>query len=221
MRAGQSVMAQKKAARKKSASDSGRTRQARIIAAALSLAAGIGWRHTTLADIADEAGMTLAEVYATFPSKGAILSGFIGQIDEAVLSGDFKDLADEAPRDRLFEVMMRRLDALNPHKAALASILRDNACDPMAVICGRCRVVRSMAWMLEAAGLSSGGLKGCIRVEGLTAIWALTLRTWLRDDTEDMARTMAVLDRQLTRVDRLIACCRRTVRGDGTAAEAA
>jgi len=213
-------MAQKKAAKKKTASRAKADPRTRAIAAALRLAERIGWRHTSLADIADEAGLSLAELYGEFPSKGAILSGFIRQIDAAVLAEDDGGVSEEAARDRLFDILMRRLDALNPHRAAIANILCDSACDPCAIVFGGCRARRSMAWMLEAAGISSSGLKGCLRVEGLTAIWAVTVRTWLRDDSEDMAKTMAVLDRQLRRVDRLIARCREISRG-ATAAEQA
>ncbi len=202
-------MAQKKAARKKTGPRKAPDPRGRVIDAALTLAEQIGWRHTRLTDIADEAGLSLAELHALYPSKAAILRDFTRRIDETVLGGDFGDLADEPARDRLFDVLMRRLDALNPHKAALASILRDSACDPVAVLCGKCRVGRSMAWMLEAAGLSARGVRGCLRIEGLIAIWAMTVRVWLRDDSPDMAKTMAALDRNLTRVDRLIARCRR------------
>jgi hypothetical protein len=53
--------------------------------------------------------------------------------------------------------------------------------------------------MLEAAGIGSGGLKGCLRVRGLALIYLTAARAWLGDDTEDLAPTMAALDRALMR----------------------
>ena len=175
----------------------------------MAVAAETGWRTATLADIADKADLSLAELHAEFSSKSRILTGFSRRIDGIVLAGIPRDLADESPRDRLFDVLMRRLDALDPYKAALANIAGDGVGDPVAVLSAGCRIGRSMSWMLEAAGLSGAGLKGRLRVKGLAAIWLLTLRAWLADDSDDKARTMAVLDRHLSRADSVIARCRR------------
>ena len=45
-------------------------------------------------------------------------------IDRQVLAGGDADMAEEPPRERLFDVLMRRLEALAPHKAAVRSLLR-------------------------------------------------------------------------------------------------
>jgi hypothetical protein len=60
-----------------------------------------------------------------------------------------------------------------------------------------------MAWMLEGAGLSSTGLHGMLRTKGLTAVWLYTLRAWERDDSADLAGTMAALDRALARAEEI------------------
>jgi ubiquinone biosynthesis protein COQ9 len=58
-----------------------------------------------------------------------------------------------------------------------------------------------MAAMLEAAGISAGGLAGIIRAKGLTAVYLTALGAWLKDDSEDKARTMAALDKALGRAE--------------------
>ena len=63
----------------------------------------------------------------------------------------------EPVHDRLLDVLMRRLEALAPHKDGIASILRDATCDPVAAICASPGMLRRMAWCLEAAGVSSAG----------------------------------------------------------------
>ncbi|MFX7212929.1 hypothetical protein ABTI51_18345, partial [Acinetobacter baumannii] len=60
-----------------------------------------------------------------------------------------------------------------------------------------------LMWMLEAAGLDSGGLAGIARRKGLGLIYLDVLRTWRDDDSVDMARTMAVLDKRLKRAEAL------------------
>jgi AcrR family transcriptional regulator len=176
--------------------------RAKLIEVALDLAVTEGWGRVSLSAIAAAAGLSLAEAYRIFPSKGAILQGFLQGIDERVLAAARAD-ADEPARDRLFDVLMRRFDALNPHKAAVAAIMRDGA-DPSVWLGGVPAFLRSMAWMLEAAGLSSAGLEGLIRVKGVCLIWANAARVWLRDDSADMAKTMAALDRGLRQAESLM-----------------
>jgi len=184
----------------------------RIIAAALDLAATQGWRDSTLADIAAAAALPLAEVYRHYGSKAAILVAFSRSIDLAVLAGDDPEIADQPPRDRLFDVIMRRFDALAPHKEALRVLVREAGCDPLALVAGACALGRSMAWMLEAARIDSSGLAGAVRIKGLALIYLSTLRVWLADESEDMARTMAVLDRRLRQAEGFTAFARRRPR---------
>ena len=57
--------------------------------------------------------------------------------------------------------------------------------------------------MLEAAGISASGPFGLLRTKGLLAVWLAALRVWLADDSNDLSRTMAALDRYLRRAERL------------------
>lgn len=192
----------KKAAPRKSSAD-------KIVDAALSLAADRRWREISLADIAGAAKISLGELHEHFRSKQAILGAFIDRIDALVLSEAEDDAQGEAEgepvRERLLDVLMRRFEALTPHKPAVTSIVRDGAGDPAFALCAGLRLMRSMAWCLEAAGVSSAGIAGRIRTKGLAAIYARAVSVWLRDDSEDMGRTMAHLDRGLRRAEKLVA----------------
>ena len=199
----------KKASAKKAAADTSGADTfradpaAQIIATAFDMALDQGWSDLSLAEIAEAAGLPLSRVYAVFPSKQAILDGFSRQIDAAMLAEGVEDL-DLPARDRLFDMIMRRFDALQPQKEALAVILQDQLRDPLAACCGLDRLGRSMSATLEAAGFSTTGCRGLLRIKGLSALYLSTLRVWLRDDSEDMARTMAHLDKQLSRIDSLM-----------------
>lgn len=179
----------------------------RLIDAALALAAERGWRDVTLRDIGAAAGVGLAEAHAVFPSRQAVLNAFARRIDAEVLAGEEPGATEGGARDRLFDVLMRRFDALAPYRTGLANILADQARDPLAVACGLCLLRRSMACMLEAADLSAAGLRGALRIKGLSAAYLAALRVWLRDESEDHAATMAALDRSLGRLDRAAAAC--------------
>lgn len=175
----------------------------KVIEAALRLAAERGWNRVGLADIAQGAGLSLDRLHALFRSKEALLCAFARMIDRKVLSERDPELAEEPARERLFAVMMARFDAMRPYKPGLRAVLEATACDPMALGCGAAQLASSMAWMLEAAGLSSSGVRGAVRVKGLAAIQLATLRVWFADESEDMAATMAALDRHLRRAEQV------------------
>ncbi len=175
----------------------------RIIDAAMTLAAQSRWREVTLANIAAEAKVSLAQLHESFRSKPAIVAALGDRVDRAVLAGTEADAGSEPVHDRLLDVLMRRLEALAPHKDGIASILRDATCDPAAAICASPGVLRRMAWCLEAACVSSAGMAGRIRAKGLAAIYLSTLLVWLRDDSPDQGRTLAHLDKSLRRAERL------------------
>jgi AcrR family transcriptional regulator len=192
----------------------------RILDAVLELAPITGWRALSFSEIAAEAGVSLDEAHVAFPTKPALLTGLLTRADHRVLAQGAAD-KDESARDRLFDVIMRRFDALRPHKQAIAAITRDLPADPVACFVTLPRFANSMAWMLEAAGLSSAGVRGAIRIKGLALIYLRTLRVWLGDDSDDQARTMATLDRNLKNAERRIrgcfslfrCCCRPRRRG--------
>ncbi len=175
----------------------------RLIKVAMALAAERRWRDISLTDIADGAGVSLAQLHAAFSSKGAILRAFSDKIDAIVLEGTDDDVRDEPINDRLLDVLVRRLEALQDDKRAIGSILRDTMTDPAAALCGGPRLLRSMAWSLEAAGIRSSGLRGKILTKGLAAIYISTLYVWLRDDSDDLGPTLAHLDRALRRAERV------------------
>lgn len=176
----------------------------KIIDAALKLAATRGWRELALADIATAAKVSLPELGDLFASKSAILAAWSARIDAEVLKlAEDEDMSGESARDRLFDVLMLRLDAMTPQKPALIAIARDLRRDPVAALSLITPMLQAFGWMLEAAGIDSSGLRGSLRVRGLALIWSRVLPVWLADG-EDMAKTMAELDRRLRQAEDLL-----------------
>lgn len=185
-------------ARKASKSKSPATPHDAIVDAALALAAEQRWDEVRLGDIAARADVSLSELRAEFDGKLDIIAAFVRRIDQAVLDRLDPEIADEPARERLFDVLMTRFDALQPHKEAVRSIVRSFERRPGDLISWNPIAVRSMVWMLEAAGIDSSGRLGRVGAQGLAVVFARTLRVWLRDDDPGMARTMVELDRRLT-----------------------
>lgn len=174
-----------------------------IPGAALALAGERGWENITLRDIAARAGVGLAEIYDLYCDKTDILAGYGRMVDRATLerSGTGDDSAENR-RDRLFDLIMERFEILNENRAGVLSVLRSLWRDPKQAVIGAPHLARSMAWMLAAAGINTEGLRGAARVAGFSALYLGLLKSWSEDDSPDMGRTMAALDRALDRAGR-------------------
>jgi AcrR family transcriptional regulator len=174
-----------------------------IIEALMELAAERDWSDFGIPDIAARAGVTLAQFRDAFPSKGAVLGGLSRKIDRIVLEGTTDDLLDESPKERLFDVLMRRLDAMAPYKLGLESVAEWVRGDLLAAAALNQVAMNSMRFMLAAAGIDVDGRTGAIKLQGLVLAWARVLRVWFEDNEPGIARSMAALVRELIRGETL------------------
>ncbi len=175
-----------------------------VVDALMDLAARRPWSEIEITDIAQAADISLAEFRDLFPSKGAVLGALSRQIDKQVLEGTTDDLAGEPARERVFDVMMRRFDALAPYREALRRIFRDLQYDPLSIAALNQVALNSMRFMLAAAGINTEGPLGTVKLQGAVLVYSNTMRTWLEDDDPTLARTMARLDRELRRGERVL-----------------
>ncbi|SEP79723.1 transcriptional regulator, TetR family [Faunimonas pinastri] len=182
----------------------------KIIDAFLQLAAERSYSDVSLERIAERAGTSLKVLRGSYDSRTAILADFLRRTDELVLAELDPDLVMEARRERLFDILLSRFEALLPSRDAVRGLAGSALRDPLLALELNRLTTTSMGWMLNAAGITASGPAGMVRAQGLTLIWGAVMRVWLRDDDPGMARTMAELDRRLkdaernaTRLDRL------------------
>ena len=176
----------------------------KVIAALLALLAEKSIEQIGLAEIADEAGLSLSDLREEFPSPLAIVAAYLKDVDRAVLAADFSDMAEEPVRERLFDVLMRRLETMAPHRDAIRSLVRSARRNPPLALALNRLAVRSQKWMLTAAGIKAAGPRGALQAQGLAVLFSSVVDTWARDDDPGLARTMAALDRALARGQRFV-----------------
>jgi AcrR family transcriptional regulator len=166
----------------------------RAAEAALALASDRRWDQISLRDIALAAGAPLADLYAEAPGKVALLDHVSRKLDRQALASAEAD-GSAATIDRLFEAVMARLEAMEPHRTALIAIARSEGVLALAP-----RLPRTAKAMLEAAGVDTGGVRGAVRLAAMTGVWTRVLQVW-RDDEGALNRTMAEIDTQLKAVN--------------------
>ena len=172
-----------------------------LLVMAFELIAEHGWSGLSLVELARRAGLPPAEVYRQLPGRVAVLRALSRRMDEAMLEFDEIELAGMPPRDRMFELLMRRLEALVPFRPGLERLARGARCDPCLMLATACRLDRSLAWAQDAAGVRRFGLRARIARRALGAAYLQTLRAWFRDESVDLSKTMVELDKQLRRVE--------------------
>src|SRR5258708_14554780 len=161
-------------ARSSSRSKSAATRPAptgspreRIVEAFMTLLAEHPVERIGLAEIAERAGVTLAELRGEFGSPLAVLAAHAKELDRKVLAEIDPDMEEESPRERLFDVLMRRIELLSPHKEAVRSLLRSARRDPPLALALNAMAGRSPQWMLAAARRGASGPQGLGPAQGL------------------------------------------------------
>jgi AcrR family transcriptional regulator len=167
------------------------------IEALMALVAERGWAEVELADVAERAELPLSTLRDLFPSKGAMLAGFGRMIDKAVIEGANPDLIGEPVHERVFDVMMRRLDAMTPYKAGLFEVRRALRRDPLSLAALNQAALNNWRYLLGSAGVKVEDELGVVKIQGAAMVFARTVDTWLDETDPAMPKTMATLDREL------------------------
>jgi AcrR family transcriptional regulator len=173
---------------------------ARLVAGLWRVVARYGWDGLTMRRVSAASGVSLAELRGRIPTPSVLLALHGRVVDQQVLEGTVADTGD-TPRERLFDVLMRRIDAMQPHRRGILRLLDEALTDPVLALALAAGLPRSMAWMLEAAQIGTDGFSGALRANGLAAVWLYTVRAWAWDTSEDLGPTMAALDRALDRAE--------------------
>ncbi|NKB46100.1 MAG: hypothetical protein GKS03_17705 [Alphaproteobacteria bacterium] len=196
-------MVAKKATKTKPRSKSKPSLADQIADAALDMAAREGWASVSLPKMAEAVGEPLGVVLAVYPTKGRIASSLLNRIDQYVLSQVQAIDESETPRDRLFEILMIRFDVLQHHRLGYSALIRGLSRRPPTLLMRAPALVHSMALMLIASGIDANSPLGVARAHALAVAYGTVVRTWLVDDSADMAKTMSALDKVLSRLEKI------------------
>jgi AcrR family transcriptional regulator len=178
------------------------TDREKAVGALMALLAQHPFEEIGLAEVAGRAGLSLSQLRAEFGSAMAILGAFTKDIDRKVLDAESDELEDAPARERLFDVLMRRIEALAPYKDAIRSLVNSTRRNPGLAMALNGMAMRSQRWMLTSAGIDTHGPRGLLRIQGTALLFGRVVTIWTEDDDESLDRTMAVLDRGLASAER-------------------
>jgi hypothetical protein len=167
--------------------------------AALKIAADKSWSNVTLHDLAVGVGKPVFEFYPLTPADA------FDCVDEyfdlaAAANLPAPDRATLA-RDRVFDVCMRRFEAMEDYRKGLLALDKAIERDALALTSAFARHTRTARWLLALAGADEEGVSAAARAQALAFVLRDARRAWAKDDAGDFAKTMAALDKGLRRSD--------------------
>ncbi len=173
-----------------------------LLEAAFALIASAGWAGWSPRALAAATGCELVEIYQAFPTPAALARRLGERLDRAMLAIPPDELEGLSHRERLFELLMRRFDAMAPFKPGLRRLTGEARGEPELLLASLCTLDRMAGWLIELAALPYRGLEARLARRVLMLAYARLFAVWLADDTPDLATTMAELDKRLDQLER-------------------
>jgi AcrR family transcriptional regulator len=185
----------------------GRSLADRIVDQAIGLAEERGWDNVRLHDVAEQLGLSLAEVADQFRDLDAVANAWFARARDAMLRTPAAEPPGRPPPERLEMAMMAWFNALAAHREVTSQVLSHKLylSHPHHWVPMIFDLSRLIHWFLDAARIRSTGFRRQLAELGLTATFLLTLRVWQRDDSEGQEISRAFLRRRLAMADRLLA----------------
>jgi AcrR family transcriptional regulator len=214
MPSGKAQKAQKAQKAKSATTAKGGALDQRIVDRTVGLAAEVGWEGVRLRRVAEDLGITLPELRSRYRDLDAIADAWFRRALDAMLAiregGETKGdvgFADLPARERVYLVMVRWFEAQRDERAVVGQMLSAKLypSHPHHWVPAIFHLSRLIQWVRDAACLDAPGQRRQVEEVGLTLLFLVTLRVWLRDQTEDLATTRRFLRRRLKEADRLLA----------------
>ncbi len=185
------------------------TAEEKLVTAALAAIEKTGWRPLSLTALGRKAKVDAATLYDLCPDKRALLALIAKRVDIGLIERAAEPDPDIPPRDRAFDAILSCFEGMTTLKPAIQVIHDDTVGDPGAVLDVLPATMRSAQWIADIAGLPASGWQGFLVTRGIGILLVETLGVWLKDG-EDLAKTMAHVDRRLRLIEEWVETLRRS-----------
>lgn len=172
----------------------------KIIEATLEVLTQTSWDVLTMEELAAKLSITPIQLYAHFPTRCDLLKGIVQFIDDKMLELYQEGNEDLTLQEKLFDIIMCRFEVMETYKKSLKNIILTIWRDPISFPSGVFSGLHSMGIILGAVGVPIEGIKGKLNIKILSFFYLYTLKFWFDDETQDMAKTLAHVDKGLKNI---------------------
>ena len=158
-----------------------------------------GWKSFSLQKLSYAEKIPINEIKIFFKSEITILDEFSKMIDIKVeKSFDYEELTNTSVKDNLFELIMLRLEYMQPYRNALKSIKSSFKSDPLVAKSVAKNVMNSIDYYLELTNAYNDSFLDIFKKKSIFLIYSYIFMILLEDDSDELSKTMSELDKLLT-----------------------
>ena len=158
-----------------------------------------GWKSFSLQKLSYAEKIPINEIKIFFKSEITILDEFSKMIDIKVeKSFDYEELTNTSVKDNLFELIMLRLEFMQPYRNALKDIKSSFKSDPLVAKSVAKNVMNSLDFYLELTNALNDSFLDIFKKKSIFLIYSYIFMIWLEDDSDELSKTMSELDKLLT-----------------------
>ena len=162
-----------------------------------------GWIKFSLLQFSKTQKISIKDLKIFFRNKDHILERFSKMIDFKVESNiDIEEMKNTSKKDNLFELIMLRLEVMQTYKVALRNILSSAKEQPIILKKLSKNIINSLDFYLELSLYYDDTPVDFLKKNAIFIVYSLTFRVWLNDESDDLSKTMAELDKFLSMADK-------------------
>ena len=161
-----------------------------------------GWNDFSLEKLAKEESIKMEDLIFFFKDETKLIESFSEMIDEQVIKEvDLNEFNQNSVKDNIFELIMIRFEMLSPYKKSLDILLKQLKYEPKTLKKLTKKIFNSLDLFLEISNAKSNYVFDFLKLNIMFIIYGYTFKIWLEDDSEDMGKTMAEVDKWLSEAE--------------------
>lgn len=114
---------------------------------------------------------------------------------------DIQDAGEASIREKIIEGLLHRFEVYAPYRDQINQLNQSALSNPALAF----RLLDDLGTVVRRILVMSGdpalGLKGRVRVKGVSGVYLATSRVWMKDDSKDLVATMKMLDQRMSQAE--------------------
>ena len=154
--------------------------------------------------VADMAGVERGLAGALFGSVQCLVLAKMTELDRQSLMETCDDIQDAGAvsiREKIIESLLHWFETYAPYRSQIDQLNQSARNHPdlaLRLFIGLEALIRHI---LVMSGDPALGFKGMVRVKGVAGVFLSTARVWMKDDSNDLAATMKMIDQRMSQAE--------------------
>ena len=154
--------------------------------------------------VADMAGVERGPAGVLSGSVQCLVLAKMTRLDRQSLMETYDDIQDAGAvsiREKIIEGLLHWFETYAPYRSQIDQLNQSARSHPdlaLRLLFGLEALIRHI---LVMSGDTALGLRGMVRVKGVTCVFLATARVWMKDDSNDLAATMKMLDQRMSQAE--------------------